>query len=160
MVRSLGSGYHTLEAPLHQIDLGTPAWSRMCPGSGHAPRARRHCVGMHCIEVHDGLLVLWWVPGARVSASDVLAAYEGIRSLSDGYVLPMVMHLRGVVGIDLTARLVILEGSLTSRIAFVGSGPVDQVLAAFLAHARSETLYSESASDAEAWARGLSSRRG
>ncbi|PPB48637.1 hypothetical protein C4K88_12985 [Arthrobacter pityocampae] len=160
MVLSLGSGDHTLEAPLHQIDLGTPARSRVCPGPGHAPRARRHCAGMHCIEVHDGLLVLWWVSGARVNAPDVLAAYEGIRSLSDGYVLPMVMYLRGLAGIDPAARLVILEGSLTSRIAFVGSGPVDQVLAAFLAHARSETLYSESVSDAEAWARGVSSCNG
>lgn len=108
---------------------------------------------MHCIDVHDGLLVLWWMAGVRLGAPDVLAAYEGVRILSDGDVLPMVMHLGGVSGIDPAARLLILEGSLTSRIAFVGGGPVDRVLAAFLAYARSETLYSESASDAEAWAR-------
>ncbi|MHA7282409.1 hypothetical protein ACX80F_05495 [Arthrobacter sp. TMS2-4] len=142
---------------MRQIDLGNPAPSRLCPGPGHAPRARRHCAGKHCVERSAGLLGLWWAPGSRLTLADVLAAYEGIRGLSDGYVLPMVVHLQGLRGISPAARMVIVEGSLTSRIAFVGTGPVDQVIAAFLAHARSETHYFENASDAEAWARGLSS---
>ena len=141
---------------MRQTELGNPAPSRLCPGPGHAPRARRHCVGKHCVGVRAGLLVLWWAPGSRLTLADVLAAYEGIRSLSDGYVLPLVVHLQGLSGIAPAARMVILEGSLTSRIAFVGTGPVDQVIAAFLAHARSETHYFESASDAEAWARRIS----
>jgi len=141
---------------LRQIDLGSPALSRVCPGSGHAPHARRHCVGKHCVDVRGGLLVLWWAPGSLLTLADVLAAYEGIRSLSDGYVLPLVVHLQGLAGIAPAARLVILEGSLTSRIGFVGTGPVDQVIAAFLAHAWSETHYFEDASRAEEWARGIS----
>lgn len=156
-MRSLGSGYHVhLEAPLRQIDLGNPAPSRLCPGPGHAPRVRRHCAGKHCVEVRDGLLVLWWAPGSCLTHADVLTAYDGIRSLSDGDVLPLVVHLQGVGGIAPAARMLILEGSLTARIAFVGTGPVDQVIAAFLAHARSETHYFESAPDAESWARGIS----
>ncbi|MBG6225273.1 hypothetical protein IWX63_001845 [Arthrobacter sp. CAN_A2] len=113
-------------------------------------------MGKHCVEVRDGLLVLWWARGSVLSLADVLAAYEGVRGLSDGYVLPLVVHLQGLGGIAPAGRMVILEGSLTSCIAFVGTGPVDQVIAAFLAHARSETRYFESASDAEAWAHGIS----
>ncbi|MHA7240546.1 hypothetical protein [Arthrobacter sp. TMS1-12-1] len=141
---------------MRQIHVGSPAPPRVCPGPGHAPHARRHCAGRHCVEVRDGLLVLWWAPGSLLTLPDVLAAYEGLRSLSDGYVLPLVVHLQGLAGIASAARLIILEGALTSRIAFVGTGPVDQVIAAFLAHALSETRYFESAPDAEAWARGMS----
>ncbi|WP_434995316.1 hypothetical protein [Arthrobacter sp. Ld5] len=142
---------------MRQIELGDTAPSRLCPGPGHSPSAHRHCIGKHCVEVNDGLLRLWWAPDSRVTLADVLAAYEGIRRLSDGYVLPLAVYLQGMGGIAPAARMIILECSLTSRTAFVGTGPVDRVIAAFLEHARSETHYFENASEAEAWARGLSS---
>ncbi len=56
-----------------------------------------------------------------------------------------------MVGIAADARTAILEGSLTSRVGLVGTGPVDRVIAAFLEHARTETHYFSRTLDAEAW---------
>lgn len=100
------------------------------------------------------MLVLWWVPGSLLDRGDVLACYEGIRALSQGYVLPLVVHLQGVEGITPDARAVLLEGSLSSRVGVVGTGPVDQVIAAFLEQAMCETRYFEQPGAALAWALG------
>src|SRR5215217_2026360 len=153
-IRSLGSGSSVhLEAPLHQIVLGNAAPARPCPGPGHTPGTRRHCAGKHCIDVRSGMLMLWWAPGSLLTVADILESYEGIRELSDGYLLPLVIHLQGMVGITANARTAILECDLTSRVAFVGTGPVDQVIAAFVEQSLSESRYFESPAKAEAWAR-------
>lgn len=138
---------------MSQIVLGSVAPSRLCPGPEHISDARWHCVGKHCIEVRDGLLLLWWTPGSVLSVADVLVSYEGVRELSDGYLLPLVVHLQGMIGIAATARAAMLECDLSSRVGFVGTGPVDQVIAAFVEHALAETRYFEDATEAEAWAR-------
>jgi hypothetical protein len=105
------------------------------------------------MEDRGGLLVLWWVPGSRLTPADVLGSYEAIRDLSDGYLVPLVAHLQGLVGITAHARSLLLEGSLTSRVALVGTGPVDQVITGFLEQALTESRYFTSVSDAVAWAR-------
>lgn len=133
--------------------LGSAAPSRLCPGPPHRPGSRRHCAGKHCVEDRGGLLVLWWAPGSLLAPADVLGSYDGVRGLSDGYRMPLVVHLQGLVGIAPQARSLLLEASLASRIALVGTGPVDQVIAGFLEQALSETQYFESAPEAMAWAR-------
>ena len=133
--------------------LGKAAPSRLCPGPPHVPGTRRHCAGKHCVEDRGGLLVLWWSPGSLLAPPDVLGSYEAIRELSDGYLMPLVVHLQGLVGIAPPARSLLLEASLTTRIALVGTGPVDQVIAGFLGQALSETRYFESAFEAMTWAR-------
>ncbi|WP_146069655.1 hypothetical protein [Arthrobacter sp. B0490] len=133
--------------------LGSAALSRLCPGPPHRPGSRRHCAGKHCVEDRGGLLVLWWAPGSLLAPTDVLGSYDGVRDLSDGHRMPLVVHLQGLVGIAPQARSLLLEASLASRIALVGTGPVDQVIAGFLEQALSETQYFESAPEAMAWAR-------
>jgi hypothetical protein len=113
---------------------------------------RRSCTGKHCIERRAAVLVLWWVPGSLLDRADVIACYEGVRALSEGYLLPLVVYLQGLAGITPEARAILLEGSLSSRIGVVGAGPVDQVIAAFMEQAMCETRYFEQPGDALAWA--------
>jgi hypothetical protein len=127
-----------------------PGW---CPGTGHLPAARRRCAGKRCLEARAGLLVLRWEPGSFLTLADVLAAYEAIRELSDGYLLPLVVHLQGLTGIAADARAVLLEGVLTARVGFVGTGPVDRVIVAFLEPSLCETRYFEQPEAARAWVR-------
>lgn len=113
---------------------------------------RRSCTGKHCIERHAAVLVLWWLPGSLLDRGDVIACYEGVRALSEGCLLPLVVYLQGLAGITPEARTVLLEGSLSSRIGVVGGGPVDQVIAAFMEQALCETRYFEQPGAALAWA--------
>lgn len=133
--------------------LGNTAPARLCPGPAHPCHARRHCAGKYCLEVSGGMITLWWCPGSLLDLADVLASYDAIRDLSDGYLMPLIVHLQGMVGMTAAARSVITEGSLSSRVGFVGTGPVDEVIAAFLEDGLSETHYFEHVHDAEAWAR-------
>ena len=128
------------------------ALSQGCPGTWHLPAARRHCDGKHCLEAQAGLLVLRWETGSLLTLADVLAALDAIRDLSEGHLLPLVVHLQGLSGIDLDARALLVEGSLTSRIGFVGTGPVDRVLAAFLEPALCESRYFDHPEAARTWA--------
>jgi hypothetical protein len=132
------------------------ALSEGCPGTWHRPAARRHCEGKHCLEAQAGLLVLRWEAGSLLTLADVLAAYAAIRDLSEGYLLPIVVHLQGLSGIAVDARSLLLEGTLTSRIGFVGTGPVDRVLAAFLEPALCESRYFDHPEAAHTWALAVS----
>lgn len=142
---------------MSQIVLANAAPARPCRGTEHPPDGRRWCVGKCCIEARPGLLVLWWAPGSLLTLADILSSYDGIRELSDGYRLPLVVHVQGMVGMTAGARALLLEGDLSSRVGFVGTGPVDQVIVAFLEQALSETCYFRSPARAEAWARGAGS---
>lgn len=137
---------------MSQTVLGQAAPPRLCPGPAHAPETRRCCAGKHCVANRHGVLVLWWSAGSILTLADVLESYSSIREVSEGYRLPLVVHLQGMVGMTAEARTVLLEGRLNSRIAFVGTGPVDGVIAAFLEHALTETRYFERFVDAEIWA--------
>lgn len=144
---------------MSQIVLGSPAPLRSCPAASTvfpalpAPPCR-FCSGSFCVRVEPRLLSLWWAPGAVLGLTDVAGAAEVIRDVSDGYRLPLVVHLQGMVGIAAAARTLILESSLSSRIAYVGTGPVDQVIAAFLDQGLSETRYFECPRAAQEWALG------
>lgn len=141
-----------LEEPLQQIALPTTP-ARFCPAYGHTPQWRGRCAGRYCIEVRAGLLLHWWAPSSFLTAPDILASFDAYRALSDGYVLPVVVHLQELRGISAAGREVLLEAALSSRVALVGSGPVDRVLTAFTEGSLSDTHYFESAVLAEAWAR-------
>lgn len=129
------------------------AESRRCPNTIHDLARRRHCSGKHCIERRSGLLVLWWAPASLIDVPDILSAFDGLRELSDGHALPLVVHFQHVSGYVAEARDVLLHYSLSSRVAMVGASPVDRVIAAFFETGHTETRYFENVVIAEAWAR-------
>jgi hypothetical protein len=141
-----------------QIVAVSAAPARPCPVSSAAPTLSvgpdcEHCSGKSCIRPGAEFIELWWAPNSLLDLADVRGAHEIIREVSDGYLLPLVVYLQGLVGIAPDARSVILEGFFSSRVAFVGTGPVDQVIAAFLEQALTETRYFECPQAAAAWAR-------
>lgn len=129
------------------------ALPRRCPGTIHDLARRRHCSGKHCLERREDLLVLWWAPASLIDVPDVLCAFDGLRELSDGHVLPLVVHFQHVAGYVAEARGALLHYSLSSRVAMVGASPVDRVIAAFFETGHTETRYFENVMTAEAWAR-------
>ncbi|KNC17227.1 hypothetical protein AC792_14930 [Arthrobacter sp. RIT-PI-e] len=142
-----------LEAPVEQR---APARTscRACPGHGHAPGWRGRCTASYCIEARHGLLLHWWAPSSFLTAPTILSSLEAYRALSDGYALPVVIHLQEPRGISPAGRAAMLEATQNSRVALVGNGPVDRVLTAFSEGGLSDTRYFESVVHAELWARG------
>jgi hypothetical protein len=132
--------------------VGTAA-PRLCPGTPHSLATRRHCEGKHCIELRSGLAVLWWAEASLLTRADILSFLDGLRELSDGRTLPLVVHLRNLRGHLVDARRLLMHSSLSSRVAIVGTSPVDRVIAAFLETGYAETRYFECPTTAEAWAR-------
>lgn len=131
---------------------GTAA-PRLCPGPAHSLATRRHCEGKHCIELRSGLMELWWSEASLLTRADILSSFDGLRELSDGITLPLVVHLQNLQGYLVDARQVLMHSSLSNRVAIVGRSPVDRVIAAFLETGYAETRYFECAATAEAWAR-------
>jgi hypothetical protein len=134
-----------------QIVLEATAPPRFCPAAGHGAGVRSHCHGKYCVQSSADGLALWWAPSSLVDGPDVESAYRALRDLSEGYVLPLLVHLQGMTGITAGARAVILEDALASRVAFIGTGPVDQVIAAFLEHGICESRYFECSVAAGDW---------
>lgn len=137
---------------MRQTVLGTPAPARLCPASGHDPCVRSYCEGKFCVQFTTAGLQLWWAAGSLLNSTDVESAHHAVRDLSEGYLLPLVVHLQAMTGIAADARALILEDEIAARVAFVGTGPVDQVIAAFLDHGICESRYFERAQLAAEWA--------
>ena len=137
---------------MHQIALASSPGG-LCPAHVEDLERRGRCTATYCIEARPGLLLHRWAPSSFLTAGDLLSSFDAYRALSDGYALPVVVHLQRLRGISRAGREVMLGASLNSRVALVGTGPVDRVLTAFSEGALSDTRYFESAPLAEAWAR-------
>ncbi|MDQ1060799.1 hypothetical protein QFZ23_004764 [Arthrobacter globiformis] len=83
------------------------------------------------MELADGFLRLRWRAGETIGADEAHAALEVIDALGQGARLPMLIHVQGV-NFSRAARRVFPSPSDVSRIALLGSSPVDYVIALFV----------------------------
>lgn len=86
--------------------------------------------GKGAMELSDGVLHLRWKPGAYIGIDVAKAALEAISTLCQGARLPMLVELQGVTH-SAAARKEFPPASSISRMALVGSSPVDRVVAMF-----------------------------
>lgn len=109
--------------------------------------------GKGTMELSNGVLILRWKRGAYVGIDVARAALEAISALGRGNRLPMLVEIQGVTH-SAAARKVFPDPSSVSRMALLGSSPVDRVVAMFrlpLLPAGFPIRYFTSADKAVAW---------
>lgn len=95
------------------------------------PMRRIEITDKGTLELANGVLRLRWKPGMTVGLDDAQGARAAVDALGQGTSLPMLIHVHGV-RFSAEARRVFPSPSSVSRIALLGSSPVDQVIALFL----------------------------
>ncbi|MCU1568266.1 MAG: hypothetical protein JWQ56_3203 [Pseudarthrobacter sp.] len=79
----------------------------------------------------DGLLHLLWQPKSSLEESDIKAAMAKVNDVCQGRTRPLLVEMTNVRTVSHAARAVFSIPSAASRIALLGSTPVDRVLAIF-----------------------------
>jgi hypothetical protein len=82
------------------------------------------------LERVDGILRLSWRKGQNIGIEDAHCAVAAIHELGQGNSLPMLILLEGVNFTRESRKVFPSKGSV-SRIALLGSSPVDYVIALF-----------------------------
>lgn len=111
--------------------------------------------GKGTMELSGGVLHLRWKPGAYIGIDVARAALEAIATLGGGVRRPMLVELQGVTH-SAAARKEFPSASHISRMALLGSSPVDRVIAMFrltLVHAGFPIRYFTSSEKAMVWLR-------
>jgi SpoIIAA-like len=86
--------------------------------------------GKGTMELSGGVLCLRWKRGAYIGIDVAKAAIAAISALGNGSRLPMLVEIQGVTH-SAAARKVFPDASSVSRMALLGSSPVDRVIAMF-----------------------------
>jgi hypothetical protein len=81
--------------------------------------------------LENGVIALTWQPNASVEISDVAAAMAKVNELCNGLAHPLLVEMTGVGTVTHEARAAFSTECAASRIALLGSTPVDQVIANF-----------------------------
>jgi hypothetical protein len=83
------------------------------------------------VELRDGVLYLQWFRGAVIDEKDAVAAMAAVSRLCQGRGRPMLVEMEGTAWLSCKARKVFARPCLVTRIALVGSSPVDRVIVSF-----------------------------
>jgi len=109
--------------------------------------------GKGTMELSGGFLRLRWKRGTYIGIDVATAALAAITTLSQGARLPMLVEIQGVTH-SAAARKLFPDPSSISRMALLGSSPVDRVIAMFrlpLSPAEFPIRYFTSEDKAIAW---------
>jgi hypothetical protein len=88
--------------------------------------------GKGTVELGDeGVLHLVWKRGTVLEAADVHAAMAMVNELADGAEYPMLIDISNTQGVTRQAKSVFSVKCAASRIALLGSSPVNRVIANF-----------------------------
>jgi hypothetical protein len=79
----------------------------------------------------EGVLHLVWKPGTVLEAVDVHAAMEKVNELADGAEYPMLIDISNTQEVTGQAKSVFSVKCAASRIALLGSSPLNRVIANF-----------------------------
>ncbi|MEE9094950.1 DUF7793 family protein [Pseudarthrobacter phenanthrenivorans] len=86
--------------------------------------------GKGTLELYGGVLRLRWKQGTYIGIDVATAALAAIETLCRGNQLPMLVEIGGVTH-SAAARKLFPSRSSISRMALVGTSPVDRVIAMF-----------------------------
>ena len=79
----------------------------------------------------DGVIHLDWTPKVRIDVVDALAAMAMVNEVCNGVEYPMLVDMADTETVSREARVVWATPCAASRIALLGSSPVDRVIANF-----------------------------
>ena len=101
-----------------------------------------------------GVLHLVWLPGTILEAADVHAAMAQVNEIADGAEYPMLIDISNTQAVTRQAKSVFSIKCAASRIALLGSSPVNRVIANFALARRTlpcPTRFFASRDDAMNW---------
>jgi len=101
----------------------------------------------------DNVLYLHWARGAEITHPLAVDAARLLEGLGEGQILPLIVVMGGIDGLTLKARMGMNAYRGFDRVALVGDGPVDEVLAGFAHTSATPTRYFTSEDQALAWIR-------
>jgi hypothetical protein len=111
--------------------------------------------GKGTVELEDGRYIhLVWNRSVRIEAEDALSAMDAVNVVGDGSEYPMLVDMATTESVSRQARAVFSIPCAASRIALLGSSPVDRVLANFFLSLHvppCPTRFFTSRDDALAW---------
>jgi hypothetical protein len=102
----------------------------------------------------EGILHLVWKPGTVLVADDVHAAMAKVNEVAHGAEYPMLIDIVNTQAVTRQARSVFSVRCAASRIALLGSNPVNRVIANFATARRTlpcPTRYFTSRNEAMYW---------
>ncbi len=99
----------------------------------------------------DDVLYVRWSRGVLITHPVAVEAARALEVLGAGQTLPLIVVMGGIDGVTLQARLGMNTYSGFARVALIGDGPVDEVLAGFAYSAPTNTRYFSSEADALSW---------
>lgn len=79
----------------------------------------------------DGVIHLVWKPKVHIEAADAHAAMAAVNEVGNGSEYPMLVDMATTESVHRGARAVFSTPCAASRIALLGSSPVDRVIANF-----------------------------
>ena len=79
----------------------------------------------------EGVLHLVWKPGTVLEADDVHAAMAKVNEVADGAEYPMLIDIANTQAVTREAKSVFSVKCAASRIALLGSSPLNRVIANF-----------------------------
>jgi hypothetical protein len=79
----------------------------------------------------DGVIHLVWKPKVTIEVTDSRAAMDTVNEISNGSEHPMLVDMATTEAVTREARAVFSIPCAASRIALLGSSPVDRVIANF-----------------------------
>ncbi len=100
-----------------------------------------------------GVVRLTWLQGTAVREKDVVRVVERIDHLVAGARYAILMDLREIVSISLTAHHVLARDPLVLAAGMLGNGPMDRMLAAGSEQASHPVRYFSSELEAIRWLR-------
>ena len=107
----------------------------------------------------DNVLYLRWAQGVEITLPLAVEAARILEGLGEGEILPLIVVMGGIDGVAIRARMGMNAYRGFSRVALVGDGPVDEVLAGFAHASATTTRYFSSESQAFAWIRDTGDNR-
>lgn len=111
--------------------------------------------GKGALELRGGILRLRWKAGETIRTDDALEALSHLQERYQGKSYPMLIPVESVT-FSRSARKLLTSPGCASRIALLGSSPVDHVIALFFLHGQATpcpTMYFTSLRKAMTWLR-------
>ena len=102
----------------------------------------------------DGVVRLRWRPRVRVELEDAQAAIAAVDELCQGRRRPLLIDMTGTLSLSRQARIEFAAPNAASRIALLGSSPVDRMIVNFCLRvnpAPCPTRFFTSATEALGW---------
>jgi hypothetical protein len=83
------------------------------------------------VVLRNGVLHVRWIPGLAICEDAANAVMSAVNQLSNGHPYPMLVDMAATASMSRGARRVFALPSIVSRVALLGSSPVDRAIANF-----------------------------